>query len=113
MEEKLFDEIEEMENTFDLGDEQQNNESETSNTDDVHEIVCYDDDEDESEEDDSENGISKLLVTGLVVGGFVLGSWAGPKIKKVGTDGFNWVKNKFSKEKPNEKVIDVEVESKK
>lgn len=112
MEEKLFDEIEEMENTFDLGDGQQNNENETSNTDVVHEIVCYDDDEDD-DEDDSENGIGKLLVTGLVVGGFVLGSWAGPKIKKGVVDGFNWVKNKFSKEKPNEEVIDVEVESEK
>lgn len=110
MEEKLLNEneVENMEESVDLD---VNTDMEDEETNDMHTIACYDDDEDE-EDEDSENGVGKIIVGGLLVGSFLLGSWAGPKIVKAGSNGINWVKSKFSK-KESEEVISEDEEPEK
>lgn len=99
MEEKLLNEVENIEEGVDLEvDVNTDIEPEETN---IHTIACYD--EDDEEDEDSGNGVGKIIVGGLLVGSFLLGSWAGPKIKKASLKGANWVKSKFSKE--SEEVI--------
>lgn len=110
MEEKL-NEVENMEESVDL-EVGLNTDIEPEETNDMHTVVCYDEDDEDEDEEDSENGVGKIIVGGLLVGSFLLGSWAGPKIKKGAVDGFNWVKSKFSK-KESEEVISEVVEPEK
>lgn len=79
-----------------------------------YDLVTYNDyDDGESVEDESEGNLGKVLIIGGMLLSAAAGAYLAPKAKKAGTKVKNWVKNKFSKEEPNEEVIDVEVESKK
>ena len=108
MEEKLFNEVENLESGIDLGVEEETTEVDENHND--YEVTSYDhyDTDSEIEDDEESDGnLGKVLIVGAMVASAAAGAYLAPKIKKAGSKGINWLKGKFSKE--SEEVI-AEVE---
>lgn len=74
-----------------------------------YDIETYNDyDDGESVEDESEGNLGKVLIVGGMLLSAAAGAYLAPKAKKVGAKVKNWVKNKFSKEEPEEVIIEEE-----
>lgn len=113
MEEKLFNEVENLESGIDLGVEEETTEVDENHND--YEVTSYDhyDTDSEIEDDEESDGnLGKVLIVGAMVASAAAGAYLAPKIKKAGSKGINWIKNKFSKEE-SEGVIAEVVEPKK
>lgn len=113
MEEKLLNEVENLESSIDLGVEEETTEVDENHND--YEVTSYDhyDTDSEIEDDDESDGnLGKVLIVGAMVVSAAAGAYLAPKIKKAGSKGINWMKNKFSK-KESEEVIPEVVEPKK
>lgn len=81
----------------------------TETADEDYDIATYDDyDDGESVEDESEGNLGKVLIVGGMLLSAAAGAYLAPKAKKVGAKVKNWVKNKFSKEEPEEVIIEEE-----
>lgn len=114
MEEKLFNEVENLESGIDLGVEEETTEVDENHND--YEVTSYDhydtDSEIEDDDEESDGNLGKVLIVGAMVASAAAGAYLAPKIKKAGSKVINRVKNKFSK-KESEEVIAEVVEPKK
>lgn len=109
MEEKLFNEVENLESGIDLGVEEETTEVDENHND--YEVTSYDhyDTDSEIEDDEESDGnLGKVLIVGAMVASAAAGAYLAPKIKKAGSKGINWIKNKFSKEESEEVIAEVE-----
>lgn len=105
MEEKLFNEAENLESGIDLGVEEETTEVDENHND--YEVTSYDHyDTDSKIEDDEESdgNLGKVLIVGAMVASAAAGAYLAPKIKK----GIKWIKNKFSKEESEGVIVEVE-----
>lgn len=110
MEEKLFNEVENLESGIDLGVEEETTEVDENHND--YEVTSYDhyDTDSEIEDDEESDGnLSKVLIVGAMVASAAAGAYLAPKIKKAGSKVNNWIKNKFSKEESESEGVIAEV----
>lgn len=109
MEEKLFNEVENLESGIDLGVEEETTEVDENHND--YEVTSYDhyDTDSEIEDDEESDGnLGKVLIVGAMVASAAAGAYLAPKIKKAGSKVNNWIKNKFSKEESEGVIAEVE-----
>ena len=109
MEEKLLNEVENLESNIDLGVEEETTEVDENHND--YEVTSYDhyDTDSEIEDDEESDGnLGKVLIVGAMVASAAAGAYLAPKIKKAGSKGLNWVRNKFSKKESEEIIVEVE-----
>jgi hypothetical protein len=109
MEEKLFNEVENLESGIDLGVEEETTEVDENHND--YEVTSYDhyDTDSEIEDDEESDGnLGKVLIVGAMVASAAAGAYLAPKIKKASLKGINWIKNKFSKEESEGVIVEVE-----
>lgn len=113
MEEKLLNEVENLESGIDLGVEEETTEVDENHND--YGVTSYDhydtDSEIEDDDEESDGNLGKVLIVGAMVASAAAGAYLAPKIKKAGSKGIKWLKGKFSKE--SEEVIAEVVEPKK
>lgn len=105
MEEKLLNEVENLESSIDLGVGEETTEVDENHND--YGVTSYDHYDTDSEiedydDEESDGNLGKVLIVGAMVASAAAGAYLAPKIKKAGTKGFNWVKSKFSKEESEE-----------
>ena len=111
MEEKLFNEVENLESGIDLGVEEETTEVDENHND--YEVTSYDhyDTDSEIEDDEESDGnLGKVLIVGAMVASAAAGAYLAPKIKKAGSKVINCIKNKFSKEESESEEVIAEVE---
>lgn len=114
MEEKLLNEVENLESSIDLGVGEETTEVDENHND--YGVTSYDHYDTDSEiedydDEESDGNLGKVLIVGAMVASAAAGAYLAPKIKKAGSKGFNWVKNKFSKE--SEEIITKDEEPEK
>ena len=109
MEEKLFNEVENLESGIDLGVEEETTEVDENHND--YEVTSYDhyDTDSEIEDDEESDGnLGKVLIVGAMVASAAAGAYLAPKIKKAGSKGIKWIKNKISKKESEGVIAEVE-----
>ena len=109
MEEKLLNEVENLESNIDLGVEEETTEVDENHNDyGVTSYDHYDTDSEIEDDEESDGNLGKVLIVGAMVASAAAGAYLAPKIKKAGSKGINWIKNKFSKEESEEVIAEVE-----